>query len=80
MTLDELKKRATASELTLIEATEKTLRKEVIRDVTTRLVNFIGDNPPPSREDHKFDQSAGRRWSERLAEALDPEPTTTKPQ
>lgn len=79
MTLEELKKRATAAELTLIDAAEKTLREGLELETTKRVVEFITANPPPGREDLHYDRDAGHQWMRRLREHLTQEDDPDNP-
>ena len=62
--LEDLKKRATASELTLIEAVESALRKEMTMSVKVEAMNFIRANPPII---DRFENDARDRISSWLA-------------
>lgn len=72
MTLEDLKKRATASELTLIEAVEAALRPAIIAEVRKKAFEFVNANPPPTREEMRFMRSADEAllWGDRFKEAL----------
>lgn len=73
MTLKDLKQKATASELTLIEATEALLREEVTTALKDAAIGFLVKNLPPSREDLRFDGSdALRSWINNFTKALKP--------
>ena len=73
MNLEDLKKRATASELTLIEATEKALRADAVSEVRKKVLFFIQGDFPPSRDDFRMRRDAGDAWLRRLDEHLIPE-------
>ena len=73
MSLEDLKKRATASELTLIEAVEKSLRADVIVEVKRRLSEFVSKNPPMIRESSINPASELRDCGTRLEKYLNPE-------
>lgn len=76
MTLEDLKKRATASELTLIEATESAVRASLTTDMLTLLASYLHENPPPSREDFRFGgNDVYREWFSRLSKHLNLEGT-----
>jgi hypothetical protein len=53
MTLEELKKRATASEATLIEAVEAALRPAIVKDVTDRVFHEMNKQFEPAYADLK---------------------------
>lgn len=73
MNLEDLKKRATASELTLIEAVESTLRGDVVNEVRKETIKFVDRNMPPTREDYRMDGNVGVRWLAMLEKHLIPE-------
>lgn len=60
-TLDDLKKRATAAELTLIEATIAAIRPDVVTEVNATLMEWLKKNDPTDRIDH-YSQEQLRRW------------------
>ncbi len=70
MSLDELKKRATAGELTLIEATEKAVRLEGTLEVKKKVLEYVMRNPP---ERLLTDSGTMREWFARLDKHLNPE-------
>lgn len=70
MKLADLKQKATASELTLIDAVETALREEVARDLKKRLGEFLLKNPPPDREIMRFQPDMMRDWSTHLNKHL----------
>ena len=72
MTLDDLKKRATASELTLIEAVEKSLRDETEPLVKRKVLEFIRTNRVPSMDDARFNNDVYPQWLSRLEKHLNP--------
>lgn len=78
--LDDLKKRATASELTLIHEVEKLTTCDLRSDVVGHVIRFIRTNPPPTRESmmmmsSDFSSMADHvhNWVTRLNEHLDKE-------
>lgn len=70
MTLQELKKRATASELTLIEAVEESLYEEIVEEVKQKAFCFIEKNLPPDRETIQFSPESAKNWGRDFKEAL----------
>lgn len=70
MNTKELKSKATASELTLIEAVESAVRKELLGDVLRELFDWMDKNMPPSRDDLAFCRESGKQWATRLQENL----------
>lgn len=60
----------TASELTLIEATEAALRQSMVTEVKKSLIEFITKNPPPDRYREGTDM---RVWFDRLDKHLNPD-------
>ena len=73
MTLKDLKDRATASELTLIEAVETTLRGEITQGTRTHLLEFCGANPPPDPRDPRYHRTDAEAWVARLDKHLNRE-------
>ena len=73
MTLDELKKRATASELTLIEAVESGIAAKAYEETRKRVIEFLRKNMPPSLDCYRMDAQAGTRWLARLDQHMNPE-------
>lgn len=73
MTLEDLKKRATASELTLIEATEAALRASLTAEMKKSVKEFIMANNPPSRDEVYRDQGAYPTWFARMDRHLNPD-------
>jgi hypothetical protein len=73
-TLEDLKKRATAAELTLIERTEELLRPAVENEVKTRAVGFLNRNMPPSRDEiHRVGKEGADKWVAQFTAALTPQ-------
>ena len=70
MTLDELKKRATAAELTLIEAVTEALGPAIQNEVTERAIKFVSANLPPSREEMAYRRELGAQWASRFRAAM----------
>ena len=70
MTLDDLKKRATASELTLIEAVEKAIRQEVSLETRKAVYDYILKNPPGY---HRPEGMEMRDWFQRMEKHLNPD-------
>ena len=73
MTLDDLKTRATAAEMALIEATEDAVRDDVVREIRKSVLGFINTNPPPRRDDQFFEQSTANNGLARLDKHLNPD-------
>jgi hypothetical protein len=73
MTLQDLKQRATASELTLIEKTESLLREEAVSAMRKAAVEFIQRFPPPDREILHFEPDALRDWLGKFTKTVNPE-------
>lgn len=71
MTFDELRKRATAAELTLIDTVIKLMDEELTAKVKQRATKFLMANHPPSREVAMFDREAMGNWAKRFSEALE---------
>ena len=70
MNLTELKAKATAGESCLIDQMERILSDELIKDIKGKFMSFVEKNPPPSREDCRFNQQEGKMWAEKLHEHL----------
>jgi hypothetical protein len=71
MTLKDIKQKATASELTLIERVEFLLRDEANASAFKTLLEFVQKNPPPNREDMRFsDANPWGDWNARLTKHL----------
>lgn len=75
MTLQELKARATAAELTLIERTEALLRPDVENSIRDKVLSFCNRNMPPSREEVRMGgKELADRWLQRLDDAITGQP------
>lgn len=72
MTLDELRKRATAAELTLIDTVIKLMDEEAVKTVRTRAGNFLRANPVPARDNFGEPLYSDQMvtWCKRFNEAL----------
>ena len=70
MNLSELKSKATAGESCLIDQVEALIEDKLIKDIKEKFMSFVKTNPPPSREDFRFNQQAGKMWAEKLHEHL----------
>lgn len=68
LTIDELKKRSTASEFALIEVVERILRQDVLSAVVEEIIGLMQTNPLPSREDIRMGMCRG--WIESLEKKL----------
>ena len=74
MTLDDLKKAATASELTLIETVEKLVQNNIGDGLLKKVCDFIDSNPPPprnefmNREEYYYDVM--RTWLQRMKDYI----------
>ena len=66
MTLQDLKSKATAGELCLIDQMDKFIRTEEEARMIKLTLEFIGKNPPPSTEDRIFDRDSGQKWLKRF--------------
>ncbi len=62
MTLQELKNKATAAELCLIDRVEGLIVTEIEKRVTAKVLSFMRANPPPSRDDVRFEPDIIKRW------------------
>lgn len=67
--IDELKKRATAAEFTLIEATVKAVQEQVVRETRTCAINFIRSNPIDFRR-IEYEREEMSRWMDHFVSAL----------
>ena len=72
MNLEDLKKRATASEITLIETVEKALQAEMTRRIKEEAVRFIRAHPPVIDRFEKPDVTI-REWVARFEKHLNPD-------
>jgi len=70
MTLDELKKRATAAEIALIESVERELSPEIAKNIKNKALKFLGKNLPPDRDEYRFNRDAGSEYLKRFEAAL----------
>lgn len=71
MTLDELKARATASEITLIEATEAATREKVAAETRRSVIAFCRKNAPPNSEYLRYQPDAAQNWLGKLEKHLE---------
>lgn len=69
MTLEDLKKRATAAEITLIETIEKMVSEEANSKALDRVKKFVAGNEPTIRS--REDQESMRGWFHRLQDYLE---------
>lgn len=71
MTIEDLKKRATASEITLIEMVEASLQKEIYQKTLDSFFEFCNANPPlfDTRENPRESMN---RWVVRLNSHMNP--------
>jgi len=74
MNIKDLRNTATAGELCLINKVELLVIKEVEQDIKIKILDYIVKVTPPSKEDHRFDAGAGRRWFDGLEKHLNNEP------
>lgn len=73
MTFDELRSRATAAELTLINSVIRLMEDEISERVRLKAANFINKNPPPYRDTLETTQGDSMRsWFKRFSEELKP--------
>jgi hypothetical protein len=69
MTLEDLLRRATASEHVLITTVLKLAEEEAAKVVRKRIFDFVGKNLPPHPHDPSF-REARERWLKRFNEAI----------
>lgn len=69
MTLEELRNRATATEITLIDTVIKLMEEELQTKVEQRATKFLMANRPPYRDEIERDPEAMRRGAIRFNEA-----------
>jgi len=69
MTLEDLLKRATAAELTLINTVLKLSEEEAAKVIKKRISDFVVKNLPPHPHDPGFPE-ARNRWVARFNEAI----------
>ena len=70
MSLEELRKRATAAELTLIDAVVAEVKREARSEVKNEIFKYIDLSFPPSRESARDFVGQAKVWVARLDEHL----------
>lgn len=70
MNLTDLRERATAAELVLIDKVKALVKLEVRDLIITETLKFISAHNPPSREDCIFNKDAPKNWINALNKHL----------
>jgi hypothetical protein len=69
-TIQDLRSKATAAELVLIERVTELVVADAVQKVKHAVLKFINANPPPSGEDCAFDRGRGERWFAALSKEV----------